>query len=76
MEHHSQLNIYLMRRDHNYITKLVEASGEFVEPFIFNTGPIPKNKVFYANETMFYNPTFFNTQERLTIVNLIILDTK
>jgi hypothetical protein len=70
MEHHSRLTRYLFRRDYSYITILVEASGEYVEPFIFNTGPIPSKKVIYANDTMFFNPAFFNTQEKLTIVNL------
>lgn len=70
IEHHSRLTPYSMRRDYSYITILVEASGQSVEPFIFNTGPIPSKKVLYANDTMFYNPTFFNTREELGIVNL------
>ena len=70
IEHHSILNPDLRRRDYNYITTLVEGSKQFVEPFIFNTGPIPSKKVEYANDTMFYNPVFFNTREKLTIVNL------
>ena len=63
IEHHSSLNSDLMRRDYNYITTLVEASKSHVEAFIFNTGPIPSKNVEYANDTMFYNPRFYNTQE-------------
>ena len=70
IEHHSSLNADLMRRDYNYVTTLVEASKLFVEPFIFNTGKIPSKNVEYANNTMFYNPTFFNTHEIRGIVNL------
>ena len=70
IEHHSSLNSDLRRRDYNYVVSLVEGSKNFVEPFIFNTGPIPTKKVEYANDTMFYNPVFFNTREKLTTVNL------
>ena len=70
IEHHSSLNSNLMRRDYNYLTTLVEATKSFVEPVIFNTGPIPSKNVEYANDTMFYNPSLFNTQEIRGIVNL------
>ena len=63
IEHHSSLNSDLMRRDYNYLTTLVEASKLIVEPYIFNTGPIPSKNVEYANDTMFYNPCFINTKE-------------
>ena len=63
IEHHSVLNSDLMRRDYNYITTIFQASKQIVEPFIFNTGPIPLKKVEYVNDTMFYNPAFVNTCE-------------
>lgn len=70
IEHHSQLNSYLLRRDFNYIVTVHDATNRTVEPVIFNTGEIPKKTVEYANLTMFYNPKFFNTKEELGIVNL------
>lgn len=63
IEHHSILNPDLMKRDYNYMVTLFEASKQNVEPFIFNTGDIPLSTVEYANETMFFNPKFFNTRE-------------
>ena len=41
-----------------------------VEPFIFNTGEVPKKTVEYANLTTFYNPKFFNVREELGVVNI------
>lgn len=70
MEHHSVLNSDLMRRDYNYITTVFEASKQTVEPFIFNTGPVPLNKVEHVNDTMFYNPAFVNTCEILGTARL------
>ena len=70
IEHHSILNSDLMRRDFNYITTIFEASKQIVEPFIFNTGPVPLKKVEHVNDTMFYNPTFLNTCEMRGIVML------
>lgn len=70
IEHHSILNSNLMRRDFTYVTTVFEASKLFVEPFIFNTGPIPLKKVEYINDTMFYNPTIVNTCEIRGIVRL------
>ena len=70
LEHHSILNSSLMGRDNNYIATLFEALGQFIEPFIFNTGSIPLNKVEYINDTMFYNPTIVNTCQIRGIVRL------
>ena len=70
IEHHSSLTPDLMRRNYNYAITLFNASKKHVESIIFNTGDIPKNTVIFANELMFYNPRFFNTREKLGIVNL------
>lgn len=73
IEHHSDINSNLMKRDYNYMTTLVEASKQKVYPFIFNTGKIPSKRVVFANDVMFFNPTFFNTREirgKVTLNNL------
>lgn len=70
IEHHSEITPYAYRRDYNYVTTIHNATNEVVEPFIFNTGKIPSKTIEYANPTMFYNPKFFHTQERLGIKNL------
>ena len=63
IEHHSQITIPLLRRDFNYLTTLHVASGKIIQPFIFNTGRIPKYTVDYASPTSIYNPIWINTQE-------------
>ncbi|WP_298522547.1 hypothetical protein [uncultured Methanobrevibacter sp.] len=70
IEHHSQLNSNLLRRDFNYMTTVHEATKRILDPFIFNTGEVPKETVDYANQTSFYNPKFFNTVEELGMANL------
>ena len=62
IEHHSSLKSRIMRRNFNYTTTLAEASGQMIDPWIFNTGPIPGNTVEYINETTFFNPKFKNTR--------------
>ena len=68
LEHHS--GPVPMRRNYSFVVTVFEASGLSIESFIFNTGKIPKKQVEYLNDTMFYNPKFFNTFEIRGIVNL------
>ena len=63
IEHHSSINQHLMRRDYEYAVNLHFSTGETVEPFIFYTGPPPKKKIDYLNDTMFFNPKWFITHE-------------
>ena len=62
-EHHSSINLPLLRRDYGYAISLHIHSGRNVWPFIFNTGDIPKITVDYMNPTMFFNPIWVNTVE-------------
>ena len=70
IEHHSSLKSIIMRRNFNYTTTLAEASGQMVDPWIFNTGSIPKDAVEYINEITFFYPKFKNTRIIDGTVNL------
>ena len=63
IEHHSNINSDLMRRDYEYCITVHAASKRYVKPFIFYTGELPIIEVEYANNTMFYNPQWIKTRK-------------
>lgn len=63
IEHHTTINSDLMRRDYEYCISVHAASKKYVKPFIFYTGNLPINEIEYANDTMFFNPTWIKTQQ-------------
>ena len=70
IEHHSNINPDLMRRDYEYCISIHAATKKEVQPFIFYSGKLPVNEVEYANDTMFYNPVWNKT--RKTNGNIIL----
>ena len=70
IEHQSSLKSDIMKRNYNYMITLHAASGQMIDFWIFNTGPIPKYSVEYAHETTFFNPKFKNTRLIDGITNL------
>ena len=63
IEHHSNINSDLMRRDYEYCITVHSASKRYVKPFIFYTGELPIKEVEYVNNTMFYNPQWIKTRK-------------
>ena len=63
IEHHSSISDDMMMRDYGYCVSLHNASKKQVNPFIFYTGKIPVDKVYYLNDLMFFSPMWFITQE-------------
>lgn len=52
-----------MRRDYEYCITVYAASKKYVEPFILYTGELPIKEIEYANDLMFFNPTWIKTRK-------------
>lgn len=63
IEHHSSISPDLMRRDYEYCITVHAASKKYVEPFILYTGKLPIKEIEYANDLMFFNPTWIKTRK-------------
>ena len=63
IEHHSSISPDLMRRDYEYYITVHAASKKYVESFILYTGELPIKEIEYANDLMFFNPTWIKTRK-------------
>ncbi|WP_298502442.1 hypothetical protein [uncultured Methanobrevibacter sp.] len=63
IEHHVVITPPLLSRNFGYITTVHAATGRQIQPYIFNTGNIPKFSVDYVNPTLPYKPIWINTKE-------------